>query len=262
MWLINTSSLELQHVVDSTQETYIVLSHTWGDGEVTFQELDQPASRSKAGFAKIENTCNLARKQGFEWAWVDTCCIDKTSSAELSEAINSMFAWYRDSRVCFVYLADLEPILAGTNDSDRASLLVKHLPQCRWFTRGWTLQELIASRNVEFYDQKWNFVGRKSELEGLLSRITNIDTSVLRDSSRLRAVPVARRMSWASTRQTTRKEDLAYCLLGIFDINMPLLYGEGEKAFLRLQEAIATEINDLSCLPGNVRVVRATKTNR
>lgn len=246
MRLINTSSLELLHVVDSTQETYVVLSHVWGNEEVTFEELSQPASRSKFGFDKIEKTCSLARQQGFDWAWVDTCCIDKTSSAELSEAINSMFTWYRDSQVCFVHLADLEPIPTDMNKRDRRPFLNEHLARCRWFTRGWTLQELIASRNVEFYDQEWNFVGTKSDLEDILSRITNIDSSVLRDSSRLREVPVGRRMSWASMRQTTRKEDVAYCLLGIFDINMPMLYGEGAKAFLRLQDAIAAETNDLS----------------
>jgi hypothetical protein len=234
MRLINTSSLDLLLVVDSTQEKYVVLSHVWGNEEVTFQELSQLASRSKSGFDKIEKTCSLARQQGFDWTWVDTCCIDKSSSAELSEAINSMFTWYRDSHVCFVHLADLEPIPTDMNRRDRQSFLNEYLPRCRWFTRGWTLQELIASSKVEFYDQEWNFVGTKSDLENILSRIINIDSAVLRDSSRLREVPVARRMSWASMRQTTRKEDVAYCLLGIFDINMLLLYGEGEKAFLRL----------------------------
>ena len=246
MWLINTSSLELQQIIDSAQEAYAILSHTWGDAEVTFQQLSQTASRSEEGFAKIKKTCNLAKRQGIRWAWVDTCCIDKTSSAELSESINSMFTWYHHSEVCFVYLADLKPIPTGLSSADRGAYLDKELPQCRWFTRGWTLQELIAAKNLMVYDQEWNFVGTKSDLEDRLSRITKIDAAVLRDSLRLRAVPVARRMSWASARQTTRKEDVAYCLLGIFDINMPLLYGEGEKAFQRLQEAIATEMADLS----------------
>jgi hypothetical protein len=149
-----------------------------------------------------------------------------------------MFRWYKNAVVCFTYLSDL-PV--GPKKDLRHTLRL-----CHWLTRGWTLQELVASKTVEFYDEAWNLRGDKHELCELLSEITRIDEDVLRDSSLLTNIPVARRMSWASTRQTTRVEDMAYSLFGIFDIHLPLIYGEGEKAFLRLQEAIAQDNNDLS----------------
>ncbi|PVH70367.1 hypothetical protein DL98DRAFT_437184 [Cadophora sp. DSE1049] len=149
----------------------------------------------------------------------------------------------RDSiaHVCFVFLADLLSV-----DHDLLNLIHLYLPQCRWFTRGWTLQELIAPEEIEFYDYNWNMIGTGVSLGAYISTITGIDEDVLRDSDKLPSTPVARRISWTSSRQTTRVEDLAYCLFGIFDVNFPLIYGEGQKAFIRLQEAIARETNDLS----------------
>ncbi|OLN81492.1 Vegetative incompatibility protein HET-E-1-like protein 26 [Colletotrichum chlorophyti] len=192
--------------------------------------MSRPAeAKAKTGWNKIKMTCKLARAR-FKYAWVDTCCIDKSSSAELTEAINSMYAWYRSAEVCYVYLSDLSPVPEGLAGS----------------YRGWTLQELIASKRIEFYDKKWNMIGDKGDLLVIIQEITRIDMSILRDSSDLQSLPVARRMSWVAGRRTTRVEDIAYCLLGIFDVNMPLLYGEGTKAFQRLQQHIATETNDLS----------------
>ncbi|KAM5358010.1 hypothetical protein ACJZ2D_015686 [Fusarium nematophilum] len=248
MWLINTRTLELEAVVDSKQHKFAILSHTWGEGEVTFQDIqDLDAARKKPGFSKIEATCSIALNASqLKYAWIDTCCIDKTSSAELSEAINSMFAWYGDAEVCIVWLSDLEPMPCHLGLKERTETLATALSNCRWFTRGWTLQELIAPRRMEFFDKEWTFVGGKADLQDVLSATSGIESSVLFDCSRLEYVPVARRMSWAARRTTTRIEDQAYCLLGIFNINMPLLYGEGQKAFLRLQEAIASQSNDLS----------------
>jgi hypothetical protein len=239
MWLINTTSLALEFVEDPDVCMYAILSHTWGDGEVSFQDMaDLERARTKQGFSKIERTCQLAYDHGLEYAWVDTCCIDKSSSAELTEAINSMFRWYKQSHICFVFLSDLLSVDEG--------LMSQYLPRCRWFTRGWTLQELIASEEIEFYGWGWNLIGTNVSLLGVLSAITGIEDKILNDSDMLQTVPVARRMSWAASRQTTRIEDLAYCLFGIFDVNLPLIYGEGQKAFIRLQEAIARENNDLS----------------
>ncbi|EEU35789.1 uncharacterized protein NECHADRAFT_44368, partial [Fusarium vanettenii 77-13-4] len=248
MWLINTTTLKLESVVDSKQHKFAILSHTWGDGEVTFQDIqDLAVARGKPGVSKIEATCKIARNaRQLKYAWIDACCIDKTSSAELSEAINSMFAWYSDAEVCLVWLSDLEPMPCRASLKDQMETLATALRKCRWFTRGWTLQELIAPRRMEFFDREWTFVGAKADLHSVLSATTGIEASVLSDCSRLRYVPVARRMSWAANRKTTRIEDEAYCLLGIFGINMPLIYGEGQKAFLRLQEEIARESNDLS----------------
>ncbi|KAK3990675.1 hypothetical protein QBC44DRAFT_358106 [Cladorrhinum sp. PSN332] len=186
-------------------------------------------------------TCKQAEKDGLLYAWIDTCCIDKASSAELSEAINSMFKWYRQAVICYAYLADVSDV--GDDDHHEAS--DSSFSASKWFTRGWTLQELIAPVKLRFFDSKWKRIGDKQTLESAIHIITRIDVEVLRGGN-LKDVSVARRMSWASDRQTTREEDIAYCLMGIFDINMPMLYGEGKKAFIRLQEEILKEIGDES----------------
>lgn len=244
MWLINTTSMRLEQVLKPEDVKYAILSHSWGEGEVSFQEFaNLDKAKAKAGYAKIERTCQKARSQGLKYAWVDTCCIDKSSSAELTEAINSMFRWYQLSHVCYAHIADLPA------HKDRRSPAPDWLPagkSYRWFTRGWTLQELIAPKRLEFYDENWEYRGDKSALLAKISQHTGIDARVLKDSGLLSDTPVARKMSWASKRQTTRIEDTAYCLLGIFNVNMPMIYGEGHRAFIRLQEAIAQETNDLS----------------
>ncbi|OIW27820.1 hypothetical protein CONLIGDRAFT_551906, partial [Coniochaeta ligniaria NRRL 30616] len=171
-----------------------------------------------------------AFRDGLAYVWIDTICIDKSSSAELSEAINSMFKWYRNAAICYAYLSDVPQV---------------RLEYSRWFTRGWTLQEMIAPQELRFYDANWDALGTKSDLLDRLCDITGVDTTALRGGN-LRFFSVARKMSWASRRQTTREEDIAYCLLGIFDISMPLLYGEGSKAFIRLQEQIIKEYDDES----------------
>ena len=236
MWLINTNTGLLEHFVGAAIPKYATLSHTWSTDEVTFEEISLPSSRSKNGYRKITMTCQLATQAGLQYAWLDTACINKLSSAELTEAINSMFRWYERSEFCVAYLEDLP---AG------ASLDV-HLSRCRWFTRGWTLQELIAPNDVRFYDQDWNFRGSKQDLVGYLTFITGIDKAVLQMQRPLSSITVARKFFWAAHRQTTRFEDTAYCLLGMFDINMPLLYGEEEKAFRRLQTEILNTTPDLS----------------
>jgi hypothetical protein len=239
MRLINASTLRLEEFLDGRHAPpYAILSHTWGDGEVTFQDIaNLELAKTKKGFGKIEETCKLAKANDIGYAWVDTCCIDKTSSAELTEAINSMFQWYAQSKICYAWLADL-----GIDQP------AEDFASCRWFTRGWTLQELIAPREVEFYDEAWGFRGTKATLSDKLQKVTGIDEEALRVGTIgiLSAIPLARRMSWASRRVTTRLEDMAYCLLGIFSVNMPMLYGEGERAFVRLQEEIIKNSNDLS----------------
>lgn len=245
MWLINTETLNLEEVANPENHRYAILSHTWEKEELTFQEMMHPGPDTceKAGYRKISKTCQIAREKGYGYAWVDTCCIDKTSSAALSEAINSMFRWYRDSAVCFCYLSDF--ICDSTFEVDQketADLLKK----CKWFTRGWTLQELIAPEVLEFYDEDWNRRGTKEFFRHDISNITGIDLEVLENSELLSTFPIGRRMSWAAHRQTTRIEDQAYCLFGIFGVNMPMIYGEGTNAFIRLQEEIAKNTNDLT----------------
>ncbi|KAI0015430.1 HET-domain-containing protein [Xylariomycetidae sp. FL0641] len=273
MWLINCITFKLEEFIQDAPP-YAILSHTWGRDEVSFSDMrDHYQTQGKDGFNKIKTTCKIALSQGIGYAWVDTCCIDKSSSADLSEAINSMFSWYKQSTVCYVFLSDFEPhpslelaetisrfeireaLELGSQYNDPPSLsgdefhtkyqIQKSLGKARWFSRGWTLQELIAPEQVEFYDARGIFFGTKTILASILSWITGIDPNILRGDP-LDSVLVGRRMSWAAGRQTTRLEDMAYCLLGLFDVNMPLLYGEGTKAFVRLQEAILQSSNDLS----------------
>jgi hypothetical protein len=241
MRLINTTTLRLEEFTENVVPSYAILSHTWGDTEVTFQDIDLLKNYETSGLRarKIRYCCKQARGDGLSHAWVDTCCIDKSSSAELSEAINSMFRWYRESQICYVYLSDLD---LTVKDAAFATELAK----CRWFTRGWTLQELLAPRQIKFFNRSWAFVGSKKDLSRLISRITRIDPIFIQSNPSLSSASIARRMSWASQRQTTRVEDLAYCLLGIFEINMPLLYGEGSRSFLRLQETIMKDSLDQS----------------
>ncbi|KAI8717860.1 HET domain-containing protein [Fusarium sp. LHS14.1] len=241
MWLINTETLKLESVVNPENVEYAILSHTWNEGEeVTFQELQQlqnphhcQAARTKKGFQKIDMTCRLARKHGYDYAWVDTCCIDKSSSSELSEAINSMFRWYKGSKRCYAYLSDYP-----------RSTIRSSFAGCKWFTRGWTLQELIAPTSLTFYNQDWKALGSKHELREEISRITRIPEDVLCGQRDVTEVNVVFRMSWAAGRETKRAEDIAYCLFGIFDVNLAMLYGEGQKAFLRLQEEICRRVHD------------------
>lgn len=244
MRLLNTETLAMKAWYDHwTGPEYAILSHTWGRKEVTFQDMGNlKTARLLEGFSKIKRCCKVARELGYEWVWIDTCCIDKSSSAELSEAINSMFSYYNAADRCIAYLSDV-PFLGLDTAHDPA------FEKSRWFTRGWRLQELIAPMNLTFYAKDWSEIGEKKLLLNRLSAITSIDANVLerpwtRQGYRL---CIAQRMSWASRRETTRGEDMAYCLMGIFDVNMPLLYGEGEKkAFRRLQGEISKNSDDPS----------------
>jgi hypothetical protein len=241
MRLVNAETLELCEFIGSYVPPYAILSHTWGHGEVSLQDMLNGNPTAKEGYDKIKRCCEIAVLDGFKYAWIDTCCIDKTSSAELSEAINSMYRWYQESRVCYVILSD---VLSEEERYHKTSSFRKS----RWFTRGWTLQELIAPSSVIFYGKDWREIGTKSSLHDLIIEITHIHKDMLLGTKHLGQFSIAQKMSWASGRETTRSEDIAYCLMGIFNVNMPLLYGEGEKAFLRLQEQILNSSNDDSIL--------------
>ncbi|KAL4730540.1 hypothetical protein ACLX1H_002576 [Fusarium chlamydosporum] len=199
-------------------------------------------------YSKLRESCELARSLKLDYLWIDTCCIDKSSSAELSEAINSMFRWYAESTLCIAFLQDVP-------SSQSEEEITKKLRESRWFTRGWTLQELIAPGKVIFYAQDWKPLGTRSELKDDIKLVTGISEELLDTTHHmmeskqrhLGQYSVAEKMYWAAGRETTRPEDIAYCLLGIFDINMPLLYGEGQaKAFKRLQEEIIKSTDDES----------------
>lgn len=224
MRLLKLPSLEFEEFYDATPP-YAILSHTWDKDEISFQEMTTRSRKTTAkdGFVKIARFAQVAISAPVRYAWVDTCCIDKTSSQELSYCINSMYKWYRESSKCYAYLADVDG-LEGFHSA-------------RWFTRGWTLQELIAPRDMEFYDRNWKYLGNKNTLKGKIWAITGIPEVFLLGRD-LTHASVSLRMSWACKRNTTRPEDMAYCLMGLFDVNMPLLYGEGKRAFIRLQEEI------------------------
>jgi hypothetical protein len=315
MRLIDTKTLALKEFFGNQIPHYAILSHTWHEEEVSFQDwADQSSASQKKGYKKIFDVCQLAQKHGHGYVWVDTNCIDKSSSSELTEAINSMFKWYQFAQVCYVYLFDVPSPEAASKSSSSSSSssstessseddgprvavyeseasskvpykvnrrrkrrLKRHpknpgfslfFRKSRWFTRGWTLQELLAPRDVVFYSNDWSFLGTKESLCSDISSITRIEIKYLwrksvsepyiANSERkfiarsvqyavpLRKSSVCERLSWLSDRTTTRLEDMAYCMLGIFELNMPLLYGEGSKAFTRLQEEIMKVSDDHS----------------
>jgi hypothetical protein len=231
----NDSEFSLTNDLIHNVPPYAMLSHTWGADidEVTFRDLINNTGKSKAGYGKIRFCGEQARRDGLQYFWVDTCCIDKSSSAELTEAINSMFRWYQNAAKCYVYLSNLSIHDYSKSDHSSQSAIRKS----RWFTRGWTLQELIAPLSVEFFSLEGERLGDKRSMEKQIHDITEIAIQALRGDP-LSDFSVPERMSWAANRETTRDEDRAYCLLGIFDIHIPLIYGEGKKAFVRLQEEI------------------------
>jgi hypothetical protein len=312
MRLLNIETLKLESFLEeSTIPPYVILSHTWGDKEVLFEDLQElPQDREiqslrqamrdlegrfnnlqrqfdeKSGtptdtanaraqqrlleanpphrqerdedgiygskgsdsrlyrarlkersWAKIVGCCKEAKSFGFSYVWIDTCCINQDSSSELSESINSMFSWYRNASICVAYLSDVSSQI-GIDEFGRS----------KWFSRGWTLQELIAPDDVWFYDKNWEFLGLRSVLAPKIASITFISDVVLsRKNQRLVDFSVAARLSWAAERVTTRIEDRAYSLLGLFGVNMPTIYGEGEQAaFFRLQVEIFKALPDHS----------------
>ena len=238
MRLIDVSTMHLRQFADDEIPPYAVLSHTWQEGEVTINDLHASYAKYMPGFQKIQFLCIQAQNDGLQFAWCDTCCIDKSSSEELSESINSMFKWYLDARICYAYLTDVSTQATGRFESEFAS--------SRWFRRGWTLQELIAPERVMFYGQGWIELGFKSDLKDRIFEITGIPTSVLNSPWIIQRYSIAERISWASNRRTTRVEDEAYSLMGILDVHMPLVYGEGRSAFRRLQEELIKNSDDES----------------
>jgi hypothetical protein len=280
MRVINTKTLELEEFYEESMPPYAILSHTWGQGEITLQDLRKGNHHLKRtrGSEKLQSVCQLAHTDGLQYCWVDTCCIDKTSSAELSEAINSQFAWYHGASVCYVYLSDVQvaddtledltteavlnslsksrwlylsdvQVAEDTLEDLTTEAVLNSLSKSRWFTRGWTLSELLAPPRIVFFDASWRQIGTKVGLCDTLQRITGVPRSYLKEGasqSALALLSVAEKMSWAARRQTTRIEDIAYCLMGLFGVHMPILYGEGERAFSRLQNEILKKTTDQS----------------
>lgn len=244
MRLLNTRSLCLEVFLDDVPP-YAILSHTWGDQETTFHDFNISTNpdMTKAGWQKIHNACCHAAYHGWDYIWIDTCCIDKSDITELSEAINSMFRWYGSAGVCYAFLAD---VVFPSDEND--TVMGVDFQRSRWFTRGWTLQELLAPSTLEFLDAEWNPIGSREDWATEIEEATGIRREHLTD---FHQCCLATKLSWAANRLTTRIEDLSYSLLGLLGVYMPLIYGEGEHAFTRLQYELFRKYNDESILAWN-----------
>ncbi|KAK4441876.1 hypothetical protein QBC34DRAFT_458153, partial [Podospora aff. communis PSN243] len=258
---------------------YAILSHTWGDEEVLFGDLADGTAEKKSGYTKIQFCGAQAERDRLRFFWVDTCCIDKSDKAdktELQHALNSMFNWYRRAAKCYVYLADVSAQQEDIDSANRELVIrqsgcvtqkwvfqkpyaraianfytigwKQEFRQSRWFTRGWTLQELIAPKAVEFFSKEGVRLGDKRSLEREIHHITEIPLRALRGFP-LSDFSFDERKAWAEKRNTTLEEDKAYSLFGIFDVHMPVLYGEGrQKAFKRLQDKFQEDYRALAKL--------------
>ncbi|KAF7678877.1 hypothetical protein GT037_002625 [Alternaria burnsii] len=230
---------------------YAILSHTWGDQEVVFNDmkslddLNDVDAKKKDGWKKIDFCAQQAKRDGLKYFWIDTCCIDKANHTELSEAINSMFRWYQKAERCYAFLSDIQG-KSSEGECRSSSRWKAAFRASRWFSRGWTLQELLAPRSVEFFSRDEAWLGDKESLKQTIHEITKIPIDALTGSD-LSKFDIDERFSWAQSRQTTREEDGAYCLLGIFGCHLPLIYGEGkEKALERLRKEMPEASERLS----------------
>nr|OQO21159.1 hypothetical protein B0A51_11583 [Rachicladosporium sp. CCFEE 5018] len=262
MRLLNVHDYSFRDFHGDNTEPYVITSHRWSNDEATYKDVRKQRNTASVGWAKIKGFCEQVRHSNdilqnlndstvSDGLWIDTACIDATSAAEVQESINSMFRWYHDSIECHAYLADVLPFSATRG---RAEVL-GDFAESEWFQRGWTLQELLAPRTVIFITQNWEVIGHKCSqcdttsscrgagplLNAEIAQITGIPEIVLQDFEKSRALSVEEKIKWQQGRRTTKLEDQAYCLLGIFDVYMPLIYGEGLRAVYRLERTILEE---------------------
>jgi len=233
-----------QNLLDNAIPQYAILSHRWenDEEEVTFEDMDKGidkgSAQGKAGYKKIEFCSEQAAKDGLRYFWVDSCCIKKSDSSELTESLNSMFRWYYRAEKCYVYLSDVSKRKRKRRLKNSQDSWEQAFRASEWFTRGWTLQELLAPCSVEFFSRDGERLGNRQSLEQQIYEITGIPISALRGSP-LSHFSAKQKFDWAENRKTTREEDWAYSLLGIFGIFMPIIYGEGrENAVNRLRNEI------------------------
>ncbi len=282
MRLLHTRTGRFHEVDDPQTVQYAILSHVWARPdephypEMSYQDLcdlhnrqtgpsqnvttsDSNGSIDESSVIdlfpsdKIKRFCKIAAEHNYDYAWADACCIDQTSSSELSEAINSMYDWYRYASVCYVFLHDVP---SPTPTSMPLDAHEGPFSKSRWHKRGWTLQELLAPPEVIFLSAEWSIIGSKLTLADLIHNVTQIDSRVLTGKQALEDCSVACRLSWASSRKTKRIEDEAYSLMGIFGVNMPTTYGEGRYAFIRLQEEILKHHSDQTIFAWGTRLSR------
>lgn len=232
MRLLNIESLEFKEFHDDTKRPpYVAASHRWLiEGEATFQDVRDGHNTSGEGYRKVKAFAEYIKSSisYVEWLWIDTCCINKDSAAELSEAINSMFEWYHNAELCLAYLADVKT-------GEGMSSFEKSV----WFERGWTLQELLAPRTVVFLTKEWQVIGHKGDsasgkhrpfigcdLGGTIARVTGIPEEVLYNYEASVGLSVGEKLKWMEARTTTRPEDMSYALYGILGVTLPAIYGE------------------------------------
>src|SRR3569833_1317723 len=234
MRLLNVQTLQLE-LFDNPIPRYAILSHTRADDDVQYSDIvGSDGSVLIRRSRKLDGACTQAAADSLPYLWIDAICVDKRSSAELTESINSMYRWYHGAEICYTYLADVT-----VADGDKEQQIQAKLADCRWFTRGWALQELLAPVDVRFFDCQWRFFGTKTTLCETIEKITHIHQDYLLSIKEVTEASGAQRMSWVAGRMTTKDEDMAYCLLGLFDGAIPIINGEGgSKAFRRLQDEI------------------------
>ncbi|GAB7360740.1 hypothetical protein MBLNU230_g0614t1 [Neophaeotheca triangularis] len=253
--LINVKTLQLESF-SAPGPSYAILSHTWEGAEVSYRELRRRPAIHKEGYAKIQGACLQALRDGLNYLWVDTCCINKSNNAELAESITSMFKWYKSASICYVYMrdvranvklqladADIQQVVPGSSLQKTLSAF----QDSRWFTRGWTLQELLASPRIIFFGSDWCELCSLGDVASYVSFTTKVPVEALNHQKPLKEYSAAQKISWMAERTTTRLEDMTYSLFGICDVSFSANYGEGAQAFRRLQQKILMK-GDLSVL--------------
>lgn len=236
-----------------SEARYAILSHRWNeDGrtkrELTFQDLQPSSFRDSLNnpvfahsLSKIKGTCLKVQEHGIEYVWIDSCCIDRRSSVELNGSIASMFKWYELAEVCFAYLSDVTWSFMDFPKSKEQFI------NSAWFTRGWTLQELLAPKMMVFFDTSWHLIDTREGLSREIQEASGIESEYVNDfKSNSQSISIAKKMSWVSKRKVKKEEDMAYCLFGILDVRIDVREGEGKRAFLRLQETLIQNSRDES----------------
>lgn len=241
MHLLNVRTRLLEHFYDPPP--YAILSHLWTAGEAhRFREVGTPGIDKKPGYYKADMCCKLAFEDGLDYIWIDTCCADAESSTAFTEALNSSYTWFQNAQVCYVYLDDVD----GSEDLEKESSTFR---RSRWFKRAWTLPELLAPQNSFFLSSNWSMIGTKVGLATVISDITGIHRDAILYPNRVPFFSIAARMSWAKGRKSSKGEDRVYALMGLFGVNLPIVYGEGEKkTFIKLQHSIMRTSDDQSIL--------------
>ncbi|KAI6111557.1 hypothetical protein EDD16DRAFT_1835908 [Pisolithus croceorrhizus] len=239
MYLLNAHTEQLEDI--HGKRPYAILSHAWAVGERDyFQKIGTKSVRTEPGYEKVQMCCRLARQDGLDYVWIDNCCADANSRSTRSEVRISAYAWFQQAQVCYTYLGDVDG-----NENPRETH--SQFRRSKWFGRSWTLQELLAPKHVFFFAKDWTMIGTKADLVDIVSKVTGIHKDALEYPERIPCFSIATRMSWARGRTSTKDEDRVYALMGLFDVNLPVVYGEGEtKTFLKLQNEIMKVTDDQS----------------